>query len=278
LGFLGAILAAKGGSRQVAFALAPVVIVGGTLSTYTGGSWWWVALLGVLGFLIGTLATAGRLTEIMKVSLVVVAAGVHREVSELPTFACFLAIGYVLGLLLVLLTGSKPQDQRPSLTHINATRAALLGALSLAAAGALAVWFTQAYGWTKALWLPILFLVFLEFYVTDSTTSTGIIAGQAVGTAVGIAVLFPLLNLCPKTITALLLVLLVAAGLAFSDSVVWLSTSLITAAVVLAASGSAEPGVIEGQRLWATIVAMLLIGLTAWATRWIRTGQRLTTQ
>jgi uncharacterized membrane protein YccC len=226
--------------------------------------------------LIGALATAGRLTEIMKVSLVVVAAGVHRQVGDLPTFACFLAIGYALGLLLVRLTDSKPQDQRPSLTHINAARAALLGASSLAAAGAMAVWFTQEFGWTKALWIPILFLVFLESYVTDSSTSTAIIAGRAVGTAVGIAVLFPLLSLFPTTFTALLLVLLVAAGLAFSDSVVWLSTGLITAGVVLAGSRSAEPGVIEGQRLWATIVAMLLIGATAWATRWIRIGEKPT--
>jgi len=274
LGFLGAILAAKGGSRQVALALAPVLIVGGTLSAFTGGSWWWVVLLGALGVLIGLLATAGRLAEIMKVSLVVVAAGVHRDVSDLPMFAGFLAIGYLLGLALMRLTSSKADDERPSLAHIDARRAAVLAGFSLALSGAIAVWLTQSFGWSKALWIPVLFLVFLEFYITDSSTSTFIIASRAVGTAIGIAILFPLLSLVP--ITGILVVLLVAAGLAFSDSAVWLSTSLITAGVVLASSGNAEPGVIEGQRLWATILAMLLIGFTAWATRWIRIGEKPT--
>ena len=276
LGFLGAILAAKGGSRQVAFALAPVAIIGGTLSAYTGGSWWWVAVLAVLGVLIGLLTTAGRGAEIMKVSLVVVAAGVHHEASDLATFAGFLAAGYLLGLALVRLTTKKTDDQRPSLTHIDATRAAVLAGLSLALAGAIAVWLTQQFGWSKALWIPLLFLVFLEFYATDSTSSTAIIASRAVGTAIGIAILSPLLSLFPSTVRGLLFVLLVSAGLAFSQSVVWLSTSLITAGVVLASNGHADPGVIEGQRLWATILAMLLIGFTAWATRWIRIGEKST--
>jgi hypothetical protein len=274
LGLLGAILAAKDGSREAAISLAPVAVVAGTLSALTAGSWWWVLLLAGMGLLIGAVSKEGQGSAIVKISLVVVAAGVHRDATELLLFACFLAVGYALGLLIARTAGLGSDSVRRSFEHVSSLRAALLGAVALGLAAGMAVWLANSFAWSKALWIPLLFLVFLEFYIADAAGSAALIGARVVGGIIGIAVILPLLNLSPRILQGIIFTVLISVALAISDSIVWLSTALITASVVLVSSVDVAPGVIEGQRLIAIVVAMLLVGFTAWATRWIQTGPR----
>jgi hypothetical protein len=273
LGFVGALLAAKDGDLSVVFRLGPVLVVGGTLSAYTGGSWWWVAVLAVMGALIGWLASFGRVAEIVKISLVVVAAGVHREAVDLPVFAAFMTIGFLLGLLLLRVTGPGSPPQRHVFEHVRVTNVVLVGVLSLGTAGVLAIWLTQSFDWTKALWIPLFFLVFLEFSIVDPSGSRAFVGSRMVGTVVGIAILLPLVRVLPTSLRGVVFLILLSAGLTLAEEVVWLSTGLITAAVLLVGGGGVDPNALEGQRIWATAIAMLLIGATGYATRWIRLSE-----
>jgi uncharacterized membrane protein YccC len=118
-----------------------------------------------------------------------------------------------------------------------------------------------------------MFLILLEFYVSDPQAGIMIVS-RLLGTVAGIAVLVPLLIQLPVPLQLVAFVALIAAGLATSSQHYWLATAFIAAGVVIASSIGGDPTSVGSQRILATFIAFLLLGLIAWGMRWVRVGQK----
>jgi len=269
-GLMGGVFASTGGDgRNVAMKLFPLIVVGGAISAATAGTYWWVLLLLVLGGLIGRLSAAGRAVAVIEVCIVVVTADRVESWEDLIKFTVFFALGYLAGVFLGRLAGAPDFTEAQPFTHINPIGATLLGAASLAIAGAIAL----AVGWEdgKGYWLPMVFLIMLEFYlVNDEGTDRRMVVYRLLGTILGIAVLLPLVPELPVLGQVAAFAGLAAAGIATSDARYWLSAAFVTAAVVLVTSIGSDPTTAANERLWATLVAFVLVGAVAFAMQFIR--------
>jgi len=273
-GLMGGVFASKGENQTTAWALFPLLLIGGALAAYTAGTWWWVLVLAALGAIIGFLSSAGRAVAVIEVCIIVVSGDSYREPRDLMLYTAFLALGYFAGMSIGRLTGAAKFTERQPFTYVSGPRATILCAAIMGLAGVIGVLLTTYLGWTKAYWLPMVFLILLEFFVTDPNGGAKMIIGRVTGTVVGIALLIPVLSQLPLVGQVIAFVALIAAGIATSDARYWLSTAYIAAAVVLVSSIGADPKVVGGQRFWSTFIAFLLVGLIAWGMRWVRVGQK----
>ncbi len=275
-GLMGGVFASRGENQTTAWALFPLLAIGGALSAYTAGTWSWVVVLAVLGAIIGFLSSAGRAVAVIEVCIIVVSGDSYREPRDLLLYTAFLAIGYLAGMLIGRLTGAAKLTERKPFTYVSGPRAMILCAGIMGLAGVIGVVLTSQFGWTKAYWLPMVFLILLEFYITDPQGGARMIIGRVVGTVLGIALLIPVLSQLPLVGQVVAFVALIAAGIATSDARYWLSTAYIAAAVVLITSIGADPKVVGNQRFWSTFIAFVLVGLIAWGMRWVRVGEKVT--
>ena len=268
-GMMGGIFASTGDGRLAARALFPIVVVGGALAAFTLGSWWWVALLVVLGALIGYLTALGRAIAIIEVCIVVTSSDKVNTVRDLILYTVFLAAGYVAGVFVGKAMGAPVIIRRPVLAHIDPMRASILGALSLGTAGAIAI----ATGWQKGYWLPMIFLILLEFLVVEEQGGR-MVWFRIIGTLLGIGIIVPLLSQLAVPLQLVAFLLLVGAGLVLVSSRYWLASAFLTAAVVIVSSLGRDVTAIGQERLWATVWAALLVGGVAAAMSWVRRAPR----
>jgi hypothetical protein len=272
-GFLGGILGAHKASQVTAWRALPILVIGGTLACLTSGTWSWAAVLAALGVVIGVASTAGRIATAMLVGIIVVASPSYRDAHDVMMYAGFLTLGYVVGVIASRFTSAPAYTDPQPFTDLSPVRAGLLCGAVLGLSGALSVVLTEQGGWTKSSWLPLMFLILLEFYVSDPQAGFMIVS-RLLGTVAGIAVLVPLLIQLPVPLQLVAFVALIAAGLATSSQHYWLATAFIAAGVVIASSIGGDPTSVGSQRILATFIAFLLLGLIAWGMRWVRVGQK----
>lgn len=113
---MGGVFAAVGDSRRYALCLLPVLVVGATLATLTGGSWWWAVLLGGIGALIGWLSSMNRAVPIIEVAIVVATADPLSTLQDLVLYAAFVTLGHLFGVLVARLGGAPEYQERSPFT------------------------------------------------------------------------------------------------------------------------------------------------------------------
>jgi hypothetical protein len=271
-GTMAGLFASTGDGRGVALRLMPLLVIGGSITAITAGTWWWVPALALSGVAVGALATRGWAVAAIEVAICVTTADHVSNWGDLWGYALFVAAGYGFGILVARLAGAPEHLDRPPLRHISAPRAAALGGAALAVTGALGL----AFGWNKAFWLPMSFLILLEFYVTDDADDDAdgvrMIVYRFAGTIGGMVLLVPLVVRIGGVAQFLVIIALLAAAVVIPDRHYWVSAALITTSVVIFSSIGADPLEIGRERVWATVTAGLVLAVTVAAFSWIRTG------
>jgi hypothetical protein len=267
-GAVGGVLVATGEGRAVAAALVPLVVAGGALTAATAGGWAWVVVLGVLGAAVGWMSTAGRAVAITEVAIVIAAASPLTGWRDLLVYAGFSGLGYLFGVLATRLVGAPERVPRARLTHIDPVRAAIVGAAALAGAGAIAL----NIGWAKPFWLPVSFLILLQFRLTSGDDDGWrMIALRVLGTYLGVVLLVPAVAWLPPAPQSVAVLVLLIGGLAITETAYWLSVALVTAAVVLAADGAGVDLLQIGeQRFGAVAIGVGLLMIVIAGLRWVR--------
>jgi len=274
-GAMAGLFATTGDGARVAWRLLPVLVVGAVAAAATTGTWWWVLVLAATGAVVGYLSAQGWAIAIIEVAICTTTADPIHGWKTMLGYAVFCVVGYAAGIFLARLGGA-PTDRRATTENLLAPqRAALVGALALAAAGALAV----PTNWSKMFWFPMTFLILLEYVVGHDQGGWKMVGYRFVGTLLGVIVLVPIVGSLLGVVQFIAIIASLAAGMAISNDRYWLGAAFITAGVVLFSSSGSDPLEVAHQR-WAAIVAagvILLVTVVA-LNRWVKIGPRDVTE
>ncbi|MCB2175201.1 MAG: FUSC family protein [Actinomycetales bacterium] len=265
LGLLGGLLATTAAGPRAASAVAPVLVLGGVGVSAAAGTWAWVAVLGVLGVVVGALAARAAGSPLLEVGVVLCVV----PAAESPVrLAVGLALGYALGVVAGAATGAGAQRLR--MRDADARLVVALGALGgLAVGGGAAIGF--AAGWDHAGWLPLTVLLIGQARLADLDRGRARIRARLLGTLVGLVVLVPVVVLVlPQAWHVAATIVLLGMALSEVRTHYWLSLAAGTAAVVLVGSGPVEET--SGERLAAVVIAALVVGVASALIGW---GARL---
>lgn len=266
LGAIAGLAAANGDGRGNALKLLPLMGLGGAAVAATAGNWAWVAVLALVGAVVGWLSTMGRFIAVTEVAIMVVSAGPQSGSRALMVYGAFSVLGYLYGVLAARVGGAPEFVRRMPLPRIRPGRAALLGAAALALAAVLAL---QA-NWVKPFWIPAAFLALLQMWFTAADVDRRRVFVRLAATYFGVLLLVPFLRWVPPAAVGAAAVVILIVGIAVGGSTYWLSVALVTVAVVLFASGEANPFVVGQQRFSAFVVGTLLLVVVLAGLRWVR--------
>ena len=270
-GAMAGLFATTGDGARAAWRLLPVLVVGAVAAAATTGTWWWVLVLGVTGAVVGYLSTQGWAVAIIEVAICTTTADPVHGWKNLLTYAVFCVIGYVAGIFLAKLGGA-PDDRRAVTQNLLVPhRAAVVGALALAAAGAMAV----PTHWSKMFWFPMTFLILLEYVVGRDQGGWKMVGYRFAGTLLGVIILVPIIGRLPGVAQFIAIIASLAAGMAISNDRYWLGAAFITVGVVLFSGIGQDPLHVAHQRWVAIVAAGVILLLTVGVLNmWVKIGPR----
>ena len=270
-GVMAGMFAATGDGRRIAWRLLPVLVAGAVAAAATTGTWWWVLVLAVTGAVVGYLCTQGWAVAIIEVAICTTTADPVHGGKEMVLYAVFCVIGYALGIFLARLAGV-PEDRRETpINLLRPERAAVVGAVALAATGALAV----PTNWSKMFWFPMTFLILLEYVVGRDQGGWRMVGYRFAGTLLGVIVLVPVIGQLPGVAQFVAIVASLALGMAISNDRYWLGAAFITVGVVLFSGVGQDPLQVAHQRWTAIVVAGVVLLVTVAALNaWVKIGPR----
>ncbi len=270
-GLMAGLFASTGDGQRVAWRLLPVLVIGAVASAATTGTWWWVLVLGVTGAVVGYLCTQGWAVAIIEVAICTTTADPVSGWKDMVLYALFCVVGYVAGIFLARLAGA-PEDRRETpINLLRPVRAAIVGAIALAATGALAV----PTNWSKMFWFPMTFLILLEYLVGRDQGGWKMVGYRFIGTLLGVVILVPMMAQLPGVVRFIGIIAALAAGLAISNDRYWLGAAFITVGVVLFSGIGQDPLNVAQQRWVAIIAAGAVLLVTAVALNaWVKIGPR----
>lgn len=270
-GLMAGLFAATGDGRWIAWRLLPVLVVGAVAAAATTGTWWWVLVLALTGAVVGYLCTQGWAVAIIEVAICTTTADPIDGARDMILYAVFCIVGYAVGIFLAKLAGV-PEDRRETPVNLlRPVRAAIVGAVALAAAGALAV----PTNWSKMFWFPMSFLILLEYVVGRDQGGWRMVGYRFIGTLLGVIVLVPIIGRLPGVAQFVAIVASLALGMAVSNDRYWLGAAFITVGVVLFSGVGQDPLDVAQQRWTAIVVAGVILLVTVVVLHtWVKIGPR----
>lgn len=257
LGLLLGVLGAKvGGTRRMLY-LTPVVAVVAGVGAVTAYDWSWVALLAVVGVIIGAGTRFGWMPSLLMVGFAATFAIATPSAKSAVEYGVLVGIGTLYGIVLARrFNAPKIVDGQRVTVQVAILDATVLG-IALGASAAIGV----ALGWTEPYWVPEPVLL-LTLYVVMGKRQR--IREKTIGTTVGAVAVTPVAIAAPPALATYLI-----AGVAFLLSFVvhsksyWLFYAMYTFALVLALAPPGHAGTEAAHRGSEILIgiAILLVGL-----------------
>ena len=236
LGLLLGVLGAKiGGTRRMLY-LAPAVAVAAGLGAITAYDWSWVALLAVVGVIIGAGIRFGWLAPLLMVGFAATFATATSSGKNAVWYGVIVGIGTLYGVVLARRFKAPEIVEGQRVPVQTAILVAIVFGIALGGTAAIGV----ALGWTEPYWVaePILILT---LYIVMGKRER--IREKAIGTAVGVIAVTPVAIAAPSAVATSII-----AGVAFLLSFAayskkyWLFYALFTFALVLALAPPGHAG------------------------------------
>jgi MFS family permease len=227
LGLLLGVLGAKiGGTRRMLY-LAPAVAVAAGVAAITAYDWSWVALLAVVGVIIGGGIRFGWLPPLLMVGFAATFATATSSGKDAVWYGVIVGIGALYGIVLARRFKAPEIVEGQRVPVQTAILVAIVFGIALGATAAIGV----ALGWTEPYWVPEPVLL-LTLYILMGKRER--VREKAIGTAVGVIAVTPVAIAAPPTLAtyAIAGVAFLLSFAAYSKSY-WLYYALFTFAYVL---------------------------------------------
>jgi hypothetical protein len=236
VGLLVGVLGSKiGGTRRMLY-LAPAVAVSAGLGAITAYDWSWVALLAVVGVIIGAGIRFGWLPSLLMVGFAATFATATSSGRTAVEYGVIVGIGTLYGIVLARRFKAPEVVEGQRVPVQTAILVAIVFGIGLAATAAIGV----ALGWTEPYWVPEPVLL-LTLYVLIGKQER--IREKTIGTTLGVIAVVPVAIVAPP---ALATVVIASAALLLSFAVYsesyWLFYALFTFALVLALAPPGDAG------------------------------------
>lgn len=236
VGLLLGVLGAKiGGTRRMLY-LAPAVAVAAGLGAITAYEWSWVALLAVVGAIIGAGIRFGWLPPLLMVGFAATFATATSSDRNALVYGVIVGIGTLYGIVLARRFRAPEIVEGQRVGVQAAILVAFVFGIAMGASAAIGV----ALGWTEPYWVPEPVLLLMLYIVMGKRER---VREKAIGTAVGVIAVTPVAILAPPALATS-----VIAGVAFLLSFAaysksyWLYYALFTFALVLALAPPGHAG------------------------------------
>ena len=236
VGLLLGVLGSKiGGARRMLY-LAPAVAVSAGLGAITAYDWSWVALLAVVGVIVGAGIRFGWLPSLLMVGFAATFATATSSGKTAVEYGVIVGIGTLYGIVLASRFKAPEIVEGQRVPVGTAILVAIAFGIALGAAAAIGV----ALGWTEPFWVPEPVLL-LTLYVLIGKRER--IREKTIGTTLGVIAVLPVAIVAPP---ALATSVIAGAALLLSFSVYskryWLYYALFTFALVLALAPPGHAG------------------------------------
>ena len=257
VGLLLGVLGSKiGGTRRMLY-LAPVVAIAAWLGAITAYDWSWVALLAVVGVIIGAGIRFGWLPPLLMIGFAATFATATSSGKDAVWYGVIVGIGTLYGVVLARRFKAPEVVEGDRVPVQTAILVAIVFGIALGGTAAIGV----ALGWTEPYWVPEPILI-LTLYIVMGKRER--IREKAIGTAVGVIAVVPVAIAAPSEVASS-----VIAGVAFLLSFAmyskkyWLFYALFTFALVLALAPPGHAGS-EAEHRGSEIligIGILVVGL-----------------
>ena len=236
VGLLLGVLGSKiGGTRRMLY-LAPAVAVSAGLGAITAYDWSWVALLAVVGVIVGAGIRFGWLPSLLMVGFAATFATATSSGKTAVEYGVIVGIGTLYGIVLARRFKAPEIVEGQRVPVGTAILVAIVFGIGLGATAAIGV----ALGWTEPYWVPEPVLL-LTLYVLIGKRER--IREKTIGTTLGVIAVLPVAIVAPP---ALATSVIAGAALLLSFSVYskryWLYYALFTFALVLALAPPGHAG------------------------------------
>lgn len=238
---LGVVGSMVGGTRRMVYLAIPFGVAG-ALGAFSAYSWWWAALLALLGLISGVGIGFGWLPALLMLPFAATFASPLPSPQHAAAYGIFSGLGLLYGAVLAR------RFKAPAIVdgqHVAApVAAAVAGALCIGLGGTAAI--GVALGWTEPYWVPEPILILTLYIIMGKRERIG---QKALATAVGAIAAVPVAILAPPT--WLVSVLASAAFiLAFTQykKGYWRYYSLITFSLVLTLAPPGQVGAEAAHR------------------------------
>jgi Fusaric acid resistance protein-like len=236
VGILLGVLGAKIGGTHRMLYLAPAVAIAAGLGAITAYDWSWVALLAVVGVIIGAGIRFGWLPPLLMVGFAATFATATSSGKDAVWYGVIVGIGTLYGIVLARRFKAPETVEGQRVPAQAAILVAIVFGVALGVTAAIGV----ALGWTEPYWVPEPVLL-LTLYVLMGRRER--IREKAIGTAVGVIAVTPVAIAAPPALATSII-----AGVAFLLSFAaykkqyWLYYALFTFALVLALAPPGHAG------------------------------------
>jgi hypothetical protein len=236
LGLLLGVIGAKlGGTRRMLY-IAPAVGVAAGLGAITAYHWSWVALLAVVGVIIGGGIRFGWLPPLLMVGFAATFATATSSGTNAVWYGVIVGIGTLYGVVLARRFKAPEIVEGQRVDVRSAILVAIVFGIAMGASASIGV----ALGWTEPYWVPEPILL-LYLYILMGKPER--VREKAIGTAVGVIAVTPVAIAAPSTSATYAI-----AGVAFLLSFAvysksyWLYYAFFTFAYVLALAPPGHAG------------------------------------
>ena len=257
VGLLLGVLGSKiGGTRRMLY-LAPAVAVAAGLGAITAYDWSWVALLAVIGVIIGGAIRFGWLPPLLMVGFAATFATATSSGKTAVEYGVIVGIGTLYGIVLARRFKAPEVVEGDRVPVQTAIIVAIVFGIALAATAAIGV----ALGWTEPYWVPEPVLL-LTLYVLAGKRER--IREKAIGTTVGAIAVVPVAIAAPPALaTSVIAGVAVLLSFTVYAKRYWLYYALFTFALVLALAPPGHAGSEAAQRGSEILIGtgILVVGL-----------------
>jgi Fusaric acid resistance protein-like len=253
LGVLLGVLGGKiGGTRRMLY-----LAVAAGLGAITAYDWSWVALLAVVGVIIGAGIRFGWLGSLLMIGFAATFATATSSAKDAVWYGVIVGIGTLYGVVLARRFKAPEIVEGQRVPVRTAILVAIVFGVGMGATAAIGV----ALGWTEPDWVPEPILL-LTLYILMGKRER--IREKAIGTAVGVIAVVPVAIVAPSAVATS-----VIAGVAFLLSfavfskLYWLYYALFTFALVLVLAPPGHAGSEAGHRGSEILIGIgiLVVGL-----------------
>jgi Fusaric acid resistance protein-like len=255
-GLLFGVLGSKlGGYRRMMY-LAPGVGVAAGLGAFTAYDWGWVALLTVVGVVVGAGIGFGWLPPLLMLAYAGAFAGTVSSARDAIVYGVIVGIAALYGVVLARRFGVPGVVDGQRVPIKTAVVVAIVFGVALGASAAIGV----ALSWAEPYWVPEPILILVLYILMGKRER---IREKAIGTAVGVVAALPVAIIAPPA-GAIGLLALVAFVLALTQlKTYWLYYGLFTFSLVLALSAPGHVGTEAAHRGSEILVGIgiLVVGL-----------------
>jgi hypothetical protein len=257
LGLLLGVLGSKlGGTRRMLYLTAAIAVAAG-LGAITAYHWSWVALLAVVGVIIGAGIRFGWLAPLLTVGFAATFATATSSGKIAVEYGVIVGIGTLYGVVVARRFKAPEIVEGQRVPAQAAILVAIVFGVALGAAAAIGV----ALGWTEPYWVPEPVLLLTLTVLMGKQER---IREKSIGTAVGVVIVIPVALAAPPALATSII-----AGAAFLLSFAayskkyWLYYALFTFALVLALAPPGHAGAEAAHRGSEILVgtAILVVGL-----------------